>query len=444
MIFKKKTLYFALLFAVVLGMAASDLDAVISRNVSVEGTHVVTGRVKDDNGGVYILEDLTIDGTEMNSKARFRSTESLTIGDELTIDGKVTTFKEDVFDAYSAQLYSDEIYYEVTNPTSLQRKEGTRKWSERAKLRITEGMRGYLSEENVGMMKSLLFGDKSELTKEDKTTINGIGVAHVFAVSGLHVGFLAMLLAFLLRKARVNPFVRIGITTLFLLFYGAMTGFPAGVKRALIMYVVSAVAVLLGRKNDPLTSLAIASGLILLTHPRELFDVGYIMSVAAVLGMVCFYRPIYSMFAKITKNRIVNYLFKLIATTFSANLFVLPVSFNVFNKVSLYSLLSNMLLLPILSVVFPVAAIIGILTLAWLRLGVLYTFIGYAMQAVRTIASFVYSLPYAEITVSGLGWLTVLYVAVLVFVSPFFLVKREYKYSALGVLGVAFILFAFL
>jgi ComEC/Rec2-related protein len=156
-------------------------------------------------------------------------------------------------------------------------------------------------------------------------------MAHIFAVSGLHIGFLAAAILFLLKKLRVNNYVSAAVLAAVFVIYGIMTGMPSGVKRAAITFIVFLLAKNSVRKSDPLTSLAFSAVIIILTNPRELFDVGFIMSYGAVFGIIAFYKPFFDILKKISGNKVYRYFAKILATTMSANIFVLPVSFNVFN-----------------------------------------------------------------------------------------------------------------
>ena len=445
MIFTKKPLLIVLLFAISFGMALADFDALYSQGAIVDGEVTISCRVKEADEELYLMENLVIDGKEVKGKAYLRSTKrQLHIGDEITLKGELKTYDVDVFDTSSASLYADEIYYKIDNYAFLRWETGKRTFFERVKLRLEEGIERYLTPENAGVMKSLLFGDKTTMYEEDNAVLTDIGLAHVFAVSGLHVGILALFLSFILRKVRVPSYLVIALTAVVVVLYGVITGFPAGVKRALVMYLIASLAKPLGRKNDSLTSLSLAAGVILLTHPRELFDIGFLMSVSAVLGIVCFYKPLYTFLSRISANRIVRYGCKLIATTISANVLILPIQFNVYNSVPTYSVLSNVLILPILTVVFPFAMLTAIFSLFWTRFSVLYYPTGFVLDGVRSIARFLYSLPYSHVDVNGLGWLTAVYVAVLLFCSPYVLAEKKYKHASLGVLGAAFFLFSFL
>lgn len=441
----KKPLIFALFFALVLGIAIINVDDAFSYGMESDLDATISCRVENkEQKDRYRVTDLTVNGKKVNGKSILYTASDLEIGEELYVTGHIKSIETDIYNISTTGYYCDRIYYKITNATILAEQDGKKTITEKTKEKIYDGIDRYIEKQNAGVMKSLLFGDKSQLDISDKEMINGIGLAHIFAVSGLHIGFIAGILLLLFRKFKLNHFLSLGIVVGILLFYGGMTGFSSGVKRAIIMFTVSSLALPLGQKNDPLTSLALSAGLVVLTNPRELFDIGFLMSMAAVLGIVCFYKPLYNWMKGKTKNRVLHFFMKVASTTVSANLFIIPISFNVFNSISLYSFFANLIILPIITIVFPFAAISAILSLITIRLGVLFYILGFFIDGIRSISLFIYSLPFSVIRVSALQGMTVFYVAAFCILSPYCLLQKKYKYIASGSCAVLCFVLLFL
>lgn len=442
---KKKALLLALAIAMALGVAASVTDYFTRYDGDVTGERTVQGRLCEKRSYGYLLEDIVIEGESYHGKLLvIGSTDGKEIGKIVTMTAQVETLSRDPFDAYDSSFYNDRIYYRTRTFETIRVEEGKKALHESIRERIDEGMRIYVSEENAGLLKSLLFGDKAELSPEDKETMNGIGLAHVFAVSGLHVGFLTAIVLFLLRKGKVNGVVSTVVVVALLSLYGLLTGFPTGLKRVSVALAVSYAGRALTRKADPPTTLGVAAALIVLTNPRELFDVGFLMSFVSVLGIICYYRPIYECLKKAGTNRIFTYAFGLIATTVSACLFILPISLEIFGSFSPYAILSNLFIVPMVSVAFPFAAIAAFFGSVWSGFGTLFLPAAYIVEGIRLVAGAFSRLPYSSLAVSGMGVFAILYYATLLLCSRFFRIPKASKYTLIFGTSASFVVLAVL
>lgn len=421
----KKVLICAVYFALAAGTALYAADFHIGFDGEVNKNCSVTARVEKRSGKYFIVEDLLIDGEKYKGKARVITEENLATGDIISFECTAKTLTRDIFDNYDNAAYSDRIYYELSPTAFLTAERGELKFFEKVKARITAPVYRYMEAEDAGIAVSLLFGDKSGLTEYDGEIIRGIGMSHVFAVSGLHVGFLTALIIFILKKLKIGPKASLVAVCVALIFYGFLTGFPAGIKRAAIMTVIYFIAPLTRRKADPVTTLSAACFIILFTNPRELFDLGFIMSVSAVLGIILFYKPIYSGLLRNKTNKILKYSVGGIATTLSANILLLPIFFNVFNSVALYSVAANLIILPLVTVAYTMLSVASLFTAAIPPLGFLYFPAQYPLVLIRLLSGVVYSLPFAEISVSAMGAVSAAYLGACLFACP--LNKSTYK-----------------
>ncbi len=136
------------------------------------------------------------------------------------------------------------------------------------------------------LFKALLIGVRDDLDEGIQNDFRVAGIAHVLAVSGLHVGFLVLSLTALLRLLRLSPRAVLALTALFLLFYCRLLDFTPSVVRAALLSLLLLTGRLLRRRADPLSSLAAAFLLILLVRPMDLFNLGFQLSFLAVLGII--------------------------------------------------------------------------------------------------------------------------------------------------------------
>ncbi len=140
--------------------------------------------------------------------------------------------------------------------------------------------------------QALLLGERDKLSEDTRRAFSDLGIAHVLAVSGLHVGLLGGMLLFLLRKLSVSPRARLAVLTVLLLGYCALLDFSHPVCRAAILLIMGEGRHVVRRSGDMLTTLSAALILLLLLSPLSLFSAGFLMTFCAVLGIILLSRPI--------------------------------------------------------------------------------------------------------------------------------------------------------
>jgi len=298
------------------------------KNVSVKGN--VSGKLKY-NVTVYVYGNTDVD-----------------IGDELSFSAylKDTDFiYEDKFNAYSVESgikYSAEVH--SSNITF-----GTKSLSvfERVNLFIRDSLKSGLDEEEFAVGYAMLIGNSDYIEQSTLSAYRTAGVAHVFAVSGLHIGFPATALTFLMKKLRFNNVLRVVLTVAITVFYSGVCGFSASSIRATVMTAVMLVASLGGERYDGLTATSIAATGILCVSPIELLCVGFQLSFAVVLGIMLLSRSISKLF-KFLPKVVGNSL----GAVLSAQLSAIPIMLNAFGYFSWISIIANLVFIPLVSVIF--------------------------------------------------------------------------------------------
>ena len=225
-----------------------------------------------------------------------------------------------------------------------------------AKARVQE----LVSPRAAGFLCALILGDKSEFSQRDRENFSITGLAHVVAVSGMHVAFLASFILLLVGRRR-GIFVAIPLLALFALIVGA----PPSVMRALIMQIFVLLAPMLRREVDGLTSLSAALLILLLCNPYSILDLSLQLSFLATLGLILFSArwnaailnalPLKSRRAK----RVANFFTSTLAASLSAILFTTPLIVWNFRTISLIAPLSNLLLIGVVSLIF-LLAVVGV------------------------------------------------------------------------------------
>lgn len=212
-----------------------------------------------------------------------------------------------------------------------------------------------LPEQHAGLLSAMLVGYREGLSKEMEEEFSDAGISHIIAVSGTHVVFIMAPLSLIFKKLRFNEKVTSIIIIIVLIMFVFITGFQASVLRAVIMGVVMLTGRILRRETDTLTSISFAAMLLLLYNPYNLFDIGFQLSFAATLSLVLFYKSISdqikSVLERINLSYIPDILTDNVAITLAAQIGVLPITVLYFNKISTFSVITNLLVVPLLQTI---------------------------------------------------------------------------------------------
>ncbi len=210
------------------------------------------------------------------------------------------------------------------------------------------------------LVTALITGDKSGLPDGIYSGLRRTGLAHVIAVSGLHVSFLAGLISILLgRRRRLSAAVCIGL----LFFFAAVAGNTPSVQRAVLMQTLLLIAPLTDRENDPPTSLSAVLMVLLMRNPYAAASVSLQLSFGAVAGIFLFAGPLYRRWEGRLPHRPKGFWPGLgcrvyraaaagVATTLGAVVFTTPLTALYFGNLSLVSPLTNLLCLWAVSAAF--------------------------------------------------------------------------------------------
>jgi competence protein ComEC len=215
---------------------------------------------------------------------------------------------------------------------------------------------GLHTKETTALLKGLLLADRNDISFDTKTQFINAGVVHILAVSGLHVGFIALIFYALL--GRLNIYLRSVLTITGILLFMFITGVPASVFRASVMAVVIIIAFLSNRKANIYNSLAIAALLILSVNPSEFFSPGFRLSFSAVLSIAYFYPIIRRAILKAgIRNIALKNILLFCAVSVSAQIGTLPFTLNYFGKFSLVAILANLVVIPLVGVIIGTAIV---------------------------------------------------------------------------------------
>lgn len=270
------------------------------------------------------------------------------------------------------------------------------------------------------LMSALLLGDKAGFTDSFSDAVADAGVSHVFAVSGMHLSLLAGAVLFLTRGRRRLSLMAVGAIWLF----AAVTGFPASVVRAAVMQTAMLGAPLFGREHDSLTALAAALIVLLAANPFAVADLGLQLSFLSVLGLLTLGTRMHrAMMAHVermrqdtclrrARTRMLRWLAGGLSSTVSAQLLTLPLTAWYFGRISLISILSNLLLWAV-ELLFLSGWVALLVAVVWLPAGAVTAWpLIWGCRALQSAIQLLADVPFAVIGTDSIwmkAWLALLF-----------------------------------
>lgn len=216
------------------------------------------------------------------------------------------------------------------------------KYSLDLKSKMNNVIERTLQVKQAALLEGIVLSDTDNLDDDIKNDFSNSGLSHIMAASGTNVAFIVVPLLLIFKKIRFKKIYQSSVITIILIIFTIVTGSSASVIRAVIMSLVIIYGKLINRQSDVLTSMAFSAFLILLYNPIILYDVGFQLSYAATLAIVLFYSKIKSFFERLPK-----FLCETIAVSICAQIGVVPILALYFNKISLISIFSNILAVPL-------------------------------------------------------------------------------------------------
>ena len=186
-------------------------------------------------------------------------------------------------------------------------------------------------------------GDKSLLESDIYNSFKNLGIAHLIAISGMHISIFVSILRFLLKYVKQS--IENIIIILFLLFYAFIVGFTPSVMRVVICFILDFINKKHNLDINKIKILMLSSFLLIILNPFIIYNLGFIYSYLTSFGIVLSH-----------KFHSKKYWKNIIIITFFATLFTLPVNINLNYEINFLSILTNVIMVPFISfVIYPLA-----------------------------------------------------------------------------------------
>lgn len=285
-----------------------------------------------------------------------------------------------------------------------------------------------------GIALALILGIKDQLDTTIRDAFADTGAMHVLAVSGLHVGIIFMILStclVFLEKKAWGRVLSAALTLAVLWLYAMVTGFSPSVLRAVTMFSCVIAGGVFRRKGNIYNTLLFSAFVLLCSDPYLLFQVGFQLSYAAVLGIVSIQPALYQLWK--APNRPLDYAWGLTCVSVAAQIGTFPLGMLYFHQFPVYFILTNLVVIPGAFVVL----CLGLLLLLVSGFPLLAAGVGQLLTwAIQVIGSFIFSLQsvpgavWEGITLTG--WQTVWLYAVLLMLWLAFRYRTLWAYAALA------------
>lgn len=373
-------------------------------------------KIEGKTGG-HDEEDLKLDG---KVRLTIRGDQSLSLGDRIKVQGSLALpLRNTNPKLYNEKLnfLSNKIYAKLNaNDYSVELIEKNRelkyKLKEDFENKVTDVFHQHLNPKNSMLIKSIVLSKSQLLDEITLVKYRELGLAHIIAVSGTHIGIIGGFIFFILSRFGVKRSINIISTLIFLLFYVYLIGFKPSSMRALIMYGVLMYSRVRHQPYDMINSICASALISLFINPFYLFDVGFQLSYMAVLSIALLYNKIKDSFYP--RN---NSLIRGLSSVIAVNLGLFPIQSFYFNRIYILSILANVLLLPILSMAIVIAMLLVLSSYSFNFFNfILGPALNFLLNIEYFISEFIYKIPLQTITIYSPSFFEfILYYSIIVF-----------------------------
>ncbi|MFZ7121036.1 MAG: DNA internalization-related competence protein ComEC/Rec2 [Eubacteriaceae bacterium] len=281
--------------------------------------------------------------------------------------------------------------------------------------------------EYADFLRGIILGEKI-IDIETADALSNLGISHILAVSGLHIGFIYIFLKNICKLIKLKRSSEFIIISVFLFIYSFIVGFSVSVIRASLMLILLLLTEMIKKKYDTINILSVLASIFLLLNPFTIFNVGFQLSYCAVLSISVLYPYLNNL--KKFNNKIIEYIKSLFLITLSVQLGTTPLILYYYNNFSLISLIVNLLVVPLVGLViicFIIAIIINIVSISLANM--ILIFIKIIISIIYYFLNAFITLPYVNSIISPMPIYVVIlyYTCILMMTGYFYMYKNNNK-----------------
>lgn len=194
-------------------------------------------------------------------------------------------------------------------------------------------------------LKTFILGDTSLISQNVRKNYQELGISHLFAISGMHISLLSVVLLKILKKMGFQEKKRYFLVSSFLVFYLFLVGPTPSILRAVLFFIFFSINKIYYFYIKPVQIFILVTLISIFIHPNYIFELAFLYSFSISLALIILGDYI---------NRYKNYLIKLLFTSFISFIVSLPITLSSFNQINVFSIFYNLIYVPFISVVvFP-------------------------------------------------------------------------------------------
>ena len=282
-----------------------------------------------------------------------------------------------------------------------------------------------ISTQTREFIKGIILADRTEISKDVVSDFNRTGLVHILAISGSHmvILFFVFSLVFKFILGNKNRRLSIVLSLLFIWAFSIFIDYGSSVMRSCIMITIYYIYVLLQRQTSLLHSVGLSAILLLGWDTNQLFDVGFQLSFAAVLGIFWLNKPITNLFPnQVLSSKVSKFFISIFSITLAAQLATLPLVLFYFHQFSVISVLANLLVIPLAEILIIVALVVTVMVAIGIDFSLFYTAYDFAVQYVLKFIHYLAGWVDRD-TFIGFNGLEVVVSFVVIFLLRFLLLK---------------------
>ena len=338
-------------FAVAM-LAVTYQDSVYSQIVFFDGTKgYFSGTVTDitrynEENASYIIKG-SLNGIENVKISFYWKDYGLKYGDRINIKNcSFSKIKGDYLFDSENWYKSEKVYLKASGEADFARtnSQKLRNFLSEYKEKMISDFRIVMGDDYGYFLSGMVFGEKQGLDENIKNSLYKSGIGHILAVSGLHVSVSVFVIMAILERIRMNKFISFILVNIFMFLLVMTADVPLSAVRASLMFDFAYSAKLFRRQNDTFNSLACAVLIICMANPYVIYSNGFLLSVCGTFGAGVFAPYMTKNVKRDTFKGKILYSF---ANALFTAVFIMPLSINFFDEVSVLSPLMNVLLLPL-------------------------------------------------------------------------------------------------
>ncbi len=277
------------------------------------------------------------------------------------------------------------------------------KYAVQIRAEIKEIIGTNLPKDSASILTALIVGDKSNIDDDIVNNFKTSNLSHVLAISGLHISCVILGFDFIMKKIKMPFKCRAIVISLILALFITITGFTNSVVRASIMGIILLLSNVFYTKADFWTSISIAILITTFINPFSILDNGLQLSYIGTISIVCFYNIIIKL-----KNKKINKIKQIALTTICAQIFLMPITIIKFHTISIYFIIANILISPLISIVINLGFIATFTTFISVKFSkIFFLILKSILKILILIPNLISKLPFSKIYITNFNSITI-------------------------------------